>query len=193
MLTSNQFNDLYGQITNHLATAMDQLENQDQGGALRRERGVSTEEVVDLVCRQLREAEIPLNPRIGDDDLQSITVNGVTKEQQVDRHVYVNDRLVCVIECKAYLDSCMYDRACTDFRTMRLRYPGVKTIILALENAISDAAVTFTNARDGGCDHIVYLCKGKRRSDRPLYRSQFRKVIERDALQTLVTLLISCV
>ena len=85
MLTSNQFNDLYGQITNHLATAMDQLENQDQGGALRRERGVSTEEVVDLVCRQLREAEIPLNPRIGDDDLQSITVNGVTKEQQVDR------------------------------------------------------------------------------------------------------------
>lgn len=192
MLTPNQFNDLYFQITNHLAIAMDQLETQGEGGALRRERGVSTEEVVDIVCHQLRQAEIPIEARKGDGDLQLITVNGVKKEQQVDRHLYVNDQLVCIIECKTYLDSCMYDRACTDFRTMRLRYPGVKTIVLALENNVSDAAVTFTNARDGGCDHIVYLCKGKRRSDRPMYRSQFRKVIERDALQTLVDLLISC-
>lgn len=192
MISDSQLNDLYSAIVLHYNTSMDSLETIEGGGELRAARGDSTEHIIDIVCTYLRDHGLNVESRVGKKDLQTITLRGVSKEHQVDRHIYYEGRLVLVIEVKAYLDSCYYERACNDFRVMRLGHPTVGTVVLALENAVADDAVVFTNAVfDDVCGAICYLCKGKRTSSRPMYRKEFRKPIQREAVKALVELVYS--
>ena len=51
------------------------------------------------------------------------------KKVQVDLHVYKDGELVCVIECKTYLDSSMLDRACSEFDKIRRVYPNIPAAV----------------------------------------------------------------
>ena len=192
MISDSQLDELYSAIVLHYNTDMDALETVSGGGELRAARGDSTEQIVDIVCRYLRDHGLNVESRVGKKDLQTITLCGVSKEHQVDRHVYYDGRLVLAIEVKSYLDSCYYERACRDFQYMRFRHPSVGTVVLALENAVADDAVVFENAASNNvCGAICYLCKGKRSSARPMYRKEFRKPIQREAVKALVELVYS--
>ena len=188
MLTDQHHEDIYNQIHTHFTQVYDSLETLQGGGEIRAIRGDSTERMVDIVCEYLRtNCGVNVSSKVGDDDKQIIAIGAISRKHQVDRHVYAGDRLALIIEVKAYLDSCYYERACNDFKVMRLGHPTVKTVVLALENGISNDSVIFTDAVfDNVCDKICYLCAGKRSSARPMYRREFRKPLERQGVRQLV-------
>jgi len=147
------------------------------GGKLREARGTLVEGMIDVIC-----AKLGIESRVGDTDLQEIRVeaDGVvhTMEHQVDRHLYHGGKLIAVVECKAYLDACMYVRACSDFKRMKKLHPTIKSFLFALEDSQAAKAKAFTDVDfDNVCDGIFHMCDGKRSSARPLYTRQFAKEI----------------
>ena len=163
------------------------LNTVEGGGELRQTRGNVCETMIDIVCRHLG-----IESRIGDDDCQTITIIGrdgvtYTRQQQLDRHLYFNKKLIAVIECKAYLDSCYYVRACNDFKRMSIKHPTLKKYVFALENAIADDAVAFTDVDfNYVCDKIFYMCDGKRSSSKPIYKKEFAKPINIASLRAFI-------
>ena len=108
---------------------------------------------------------------------------------QVDRHVYNNDKCICFIENKTYLDSCYYDRALADFKKIiySINYNNdkpekYKYIVFAGQNAANLNTLNFYEAefynsikhltyKNKGVDiRIFFFLKGKRNSQKPLYK-----------------------
>jgi len=147
------------------------------GGQLREGRGKLVEGLIDFIC-----AKLGIESRVGDSDLQTIRVEAdgqvYTMEHQVDRYRYLGGKLVAVVECKAYLDSCMYVRACSDFKRMKKLHPTIKSFVFALEDSQAASTRVFTDVDfDNVCDGIFCMCDGKRSSGRPLYTRQYAKEI----------------
>ena len=145
-----------------------------QGGEIRKKRGDLCENMIDIICSELTRLDlVELDCRIGSKDKQCITINGsdrnVSIEHQVERHIYHLGKLVAVVECKSYLDSCYYTRACSDLRRMSLLHPTVKRYVFALENSICDSTKEFVDAEyDHICHRVFYMLDGKRNSHRPI-------------------------
>ena len=97
------------------------------GGELRAARGELVESLVKECCEL-----VGLDYRKGTSDFQTISVKGYTKKHQVDGHVYKNGKLILIIEAKSYLDLCYYERACHDFKVMKLKHPSVPCILVSL-------------------------------------------------------------
>jgi hypothetical protein len=159
------------------------------GGKLREARGSLVEGIIDVIC-----AKLGIESRVGDNDLQVIRVeaDGVvhTMEHQVDRHLYHGGKLIAVVECKAYLDACMYVRACSDFKRMKKLHPTIKSFLFALEDSQAAKAKAFTDVDfDNVCDGIFHMCDGKRSSARPLYTRQFAKEIVQAKFEAFVNAL----
>jgi hypothetical protein len=120
------------------------------------------------------------------------------KEHQVDLHLYKNDVFLAVIECKAYLDSCYYERACHDFHLFRkFGYP-VKHYVFALEDSICEETKLFLDYQnDHICTEVFYLLDGKRSSSKPIYDRTFKKDINpkklMSFLETLKALLVDTI
>jgi hypothetical protein len=92
---------------------------------------------------------------------------------------------VLFVEAKAYLDSCYYERACHDFKLMKMTHPDVPCIVVSLENSIADNTFAFTNkVFDDVCSKVFFLCAGKRCSTKPLYQQEFQKTIDPEGLVT---------
>ena len=159
------------------------------GGKLREARGSLVEGMIDVVCSKLG-----IESRVGDSDLQEIQVEAdgevYTMEHQVDRHLYHGGKLIAVVECKAYLDACMYVRACSDFKRMKKLHPTIKCFLFSLENSQAARAKAFTDVDfDSVCDGVFHMCNGNRSSARPLYTRQFAKEIVRPKFEAFVTAL----
>lgn len=83
-------------------------------------------------------------------------------EESVDKHLYKNNKLICGIECKTYLDKCYMQRADSDFNLMKtdLAFDGW---IVSLENGIADNSYNFFLKRNN-INKVYYLASGKRNS-----------------------------
>jgi hypothetical protein len=88
----------------------------------------------------------------------------------------LDDVFISVIECKAYLDSCYYVRACDDFNLFKKFDYSVGKYILTMENSIDEDTKEFTDAiTDNVCDGIFCMLDGKRSSSKPIYNKKFFK------------------
>lgn len=152
------------------------------GGKMRGDRGNSIESLVMKTIDTIaHETNTKLTSKKGSFDKKTLTLTlsdrTLTKEHQVDVHVYLNDRFVAVIECKAYLDSCYYTRACDDFKLFTKFGYDVKTAIFALEDSIDEKTKIFTDFEtDHVCNDIFYMLDGKRSSSKPVYDKRYMKV-----------------
>jgi hypothetical protein len=178
---------LFDEITAHYTKLNTALQAETAGGTIRGARGTLVETMIDIIAKHLG-----LEARVGDADLKEITVehNGkIYKAQhQVDRHLYYKGKFVAIVECKAYLDSCYYVRACHDFKRMKRSYPGIKAYVFALEDWISHEAKIFTDADfDNVCDGTFFMCEGKRSSAKPIYKAEYAKTIKEDKLEAFVS------
>jgi hypothetical protein len=115
----------------------------------------------------------------------------MVKRHQVDVHVYKDEVFVATIECKAFLDSCFYVRACDDFRLFRkFGYP-VKNYIFTLENSMNQETKRFTDiVTDFVCDDVFYILDGKRQSTKPIFNPTFRKKINIKNMQRFLEFII---
>lgn len=163
------------------------------GGQMRGDRGTSIEDLVMKTINKIAgELHIKLTCKKGSLDKKILTLplpNGTNliKEHQVDVHVYLNDTFIAVIECKAYLDSCYYDRACSDFHKFKKFGYNVKTLIFALEDSINQDTKIFTDVlTDNACDKVFYVLDGKRSSNKPVYDKRYFKTPNDDKIMKFI-------
>jgi hypothetical protein len=157
-----------------------------RGGAMRTENGRFVEHLIDEIVRH---AGVPGLVSKKNDPMIIRTANGHIKRHSVDRHIYLDDRLVHVVECKTYLDACYLERAYNDMRLFR-KYvdPGVGTTLLALEDdCAEDAKRFYADDFDGALDAIYILMRGKRLSRRPMWKRDFTKPLDDELLRAFVT------
>lgn len=167
--------------------------NSCSGGEMREKRGSDIETFVRTTINKIGELlNIDLNARRGNDDKKDLVINlpdgkKITKPHQVDVHIYLNGIFVAVIECKSYLDSCYYVRACDDFKLFKKFDYNVKNYIFTLENAIGEDTKLFTDfINEYICDNIFYLLDGKRTSSKPVYDIKHKKPINKKELTKFI-------
>lgn len=167
--------------------------NSCSGGEMRSTRGTDIETFVRNTIIKVGESlNINLIAKCGDDDKKDLIVtlpNGKTikKKHQVDVHIYLNDVFIAVIECKAYLDSCYYVRACDDFQLFRKFDYNVKNYIFTMENSIDEDTKIFTDHITGNiCDDVFYILDGKRSSSKPVYDIKHKKTINKQSLAKFI-------
>lgn len=160
------------------------------GGKMREARGSGIEEYVIRVLTKLAvELQIPLVAKKGKYDKKQLRVptSDIVKEHQVDVHVYLNNKFIMVIECKAYLDSCYYVRACDDFNLFKKFNYDVKHVIFTLENSIDPSTKKFTDfVHDNVCDNVFYMLDGKRSSNKPIYEREHKKDVNKKNVRNFI-------
>lgn len=93
-------------------------------------------------------------------------------------HVYFNNQFVAVIECKNYLDSCYYSRACHDFLLFQKFGYSLQNFIFSIEDSIKNDSRLFMDIiHENICHEIFYIVDGKRSSTKPIYNLQYMKKI----------------
>lgn len=179
-----------GWVSSHMSNA--------SGGKMRGDRGNGIEDFVrDAVNYIGKEMEINLVAKKGDKDKKELKVTcpdgtEIKKQHQVDVHIYLNDKFVAVIECKAYLDSCYYVRACDDFVKFKKFGYNVKNFIFTLEDSIDKDTKIFEDYSSGYiCNDIFVVMDGKRSSSKPIYDPTYRKEVNREKLQKFIDFLYS--
>jgi len=158
------------------------------GGKMRGDRGVEIEHLVINIIEKFGDVyKVNVRAVKGSKDKKELVLNHngkiIKKDHQVDIHIYKDDVFIAVIECKAYLDSCYYVRACDDFRLFKKFGYNIKKYIFSLENSIDENTKIFTDVdNDYACDDIFYMLDGKRTSNKPVYDKKFKKPINKDKL-----------
>lgn len=153
------------------------------GGKMREDRGCDLENFVRNTINYIGiEYKINLIAKNGNYDKKILQINtngkNIKKNHQVDIHIYLDDNFIGVIECKAYLDSCYYVRACDDFKLFKKFDYNIKNFIFTLENSIDSDTKDFTDyITDNICDNIFYMLNGKRSSKKPIYDDKYKKSI----------------
>ena len=163
---------------------------------MRKKRGSDIETFVLTTINKIGELlNIDLHARCGNDDKKDLIINlpdekKITKQHQVDVHIYLNGNFVAVIECKSYLDSCYYVRACDDFKMFKKFDYNVKNYIFTLENAIAEDTKIFIDfINEYICDDIFYILDGKRISSKPVYDIKHKKLINKEELTKFIDFL----
>lgn len=197
VLRPSQIAEISAKLLQHLNTMMDKWSadhNDDKfsGGKMRGSRGEEIERFVRYaVCTIGETCEMNVRAVKGDKDKKILSIDrddgALTKAHQVDVHVYKDDRFVMAIECKAYLDSCYYVRACDDFRLFDKFGYDLKKYVFAMENSIDANTKAFTDiVTDNTCDDIFYMLEGKRVSSKPVYNEKHRKPVSEAMLERFV-------
>ena len=167
------------------------------GGKMRGDRGEDIETFVRDAIAMIREVTgKDIIAKKGSTDQKDLVliIDGqpIRKQHQVDVHLYVEGAFRCVIECKAYLDSCYYVRACDDFRLFRRFDFPLTHYIVALENSIdSDTRRFHDHVTDHICHDVFFLLDGKRSSSKPVYDDRFPKKTNRTKMTQFVDALIA--
>lgn len=155
------------------------------GGALRTAMGDIVENLVEKIWRDLCE-KYPL--------IDAYICKGVScpliitdKEgnqitESVDRHCYINGKLVAAIECKTYLDKCFMQRADSDFNLMKSSNE-FKAYVVSLEDAVATSSFNFFMNRKN-IDNVFYLADSKRNSKKHISRN--REAIKSEYVDSLI-------
>lgn len=131
------------------------------GGPLRAKMGTIVESFVDRAWAGLCEKypNVPAEIKIG--SKSPITIYKSFKES-VDRHCYINGKLVFAIECKTYLDKCYLQRADSDFSLMKSS-EQFSSCILSLQNSVNEDTFEYFLSK-GNIDNVFFFSDKKRDS-----------------------------
>lgn len=152
-------NKAYKFILNRL----EQQRNMPQEGGILRDFSKETVELLmDLIYNEFNKYYNTTSFTFIEGKKSPVILGDNVIEESVDRHMYKNNKLICGIECKTYLDKCYMQRADSDFNLMKteLNFNGW---IVSLENGISDNAYKFFMSRNN-INTVYYLASGKRNS-----------------------------
>jgi hypothetical protein len=163
-------------------------EDKYTGGKMRGDRGNDIEHFCKNIIQKFSDLyKVNVYAVKGSNDKKELSCmyqnQTIKKTHQVDIHIYKNNDFIAVIECKAYLDSCYYVRACDDFKLFKKFGYDVKNYIFTLENSIHEDTKVFTDViTDNICNDIFYMLDGKRTSTKPIYDKKFKKPINKEKL-----------
>ena len=114
----------------------------------------------------------------------------------VDKHVFIDNKFVLGIECKAFTENAMIKRIMVDFMLLKTIYPNLKCYLFQLESQLTgDYSELKDNPLGSTATHsimsyfetvdlnILTLIKGERKVDRPINKPQFFKPLEMTSLE----------
>jgi hypothetical protein len=143
---------------------------------------------------------IPIKPSYTPLDTHPVAAQALTHRRagvyfyaSVDKHVWVDDRLVAAIECKAYTENAMLKRILVDFRLLRMIQPTFAPLLVQLESMLGGDYCTCAHPCSGSDSthtllshfpdvplRIITLLEGERKVERPLH--EFPKPLLPDRL-----------
>ena len=171
--------------------------NHCTGGEMRGYRGADTELfVMNLINNIGKHSNRNFIAKKGSEDKKELKLNvdgkEVKKQHQVDIHIYLDDQFIGTIECKAYLDSCYYVRACDDFKLFKKFGYNLKNYVFSLEENLNWDTKLFTDhISDYVCDDIFFVLDGKRNKAKPVYDRKSKKQINSEKLERFVNAMYS--
>jgi len=181
----------YTELNNIMDNWCKNYDDNFSGGKMRGDRGEHIEKYVKDVIQKFKSIYgVNVWAVTGTDDKKELKIPGteIKKYHQVDIHIYKDNDFIAVIECKAYLDSCYYIRACDDFKLFKKFGYNVKKYIFTLEDSMKEETKIFTDYEtDNVCDNIFYILDGKRTSTKPIYDKKYKKNINIDKLTYFIT------
>lgn len=159
-------NEIRKELMNFLRIRLEGEKEIENSGDYRAYSGNTVEKLVDLLFDKLKELYPSLNIEclVGRKSPISIQSGKYHIEESVDRHIFINGKLVLAVECKTYLDKCFLQRADSDFSLMKSGKKGWKGIVLALEDNIDENSKNFFMSRKN-VDETFILYTGKRKSN----------------------------
>ena len=121
----------------------------------------------------------------------------------VDKHVFIDGKLVLGVECKAYTENAMLKRILVDFHLLKTKAPDMLCYLFQLESQLGgDYSAGKRNPRGSTSSHtlmsyfsnvdlrVVTLLPGERKVDRPINKSQFFKTLALDRLELAINMLV---
>ena len=184
-IINNIIHNAYKKLTKIINKWCKNYEKDYSGGKMRGDRGEDIEKYVKYIINMFGNLfNINVNAIKGINDKKELSLKHnkkvIKKDHQVDIHIYKDNKFIAVIECKAYLDSCYYVRACDDFKLFKKFGYDVKNYIFSLENSIDENTKIFTDVvSDYVCDDIFYMLEGKRTSTKPIYNKKYKKPVNK--------------
>jgi len=182
----------YKRLNSILEKWYELYDNQCSEGKMRYNRGRDIENfVINTINSFGNRYHINLVAVRGADDKKKIVINKKsTFYQQVDVHIYYNDKFISVVECKSYLDSCYYARACDDFIKFREGGYILENYVFTLEDSMKQNTRTFNDCMTNNiCDKIFCLMDGKRSSKKPIYNRKYTKKINIQSINVFINTL----
>lgn len=145
-------------------------ESHDSGGKARSLSGDTVETMIDIIWSELSQ-EFPLmNLNITNGKKTPVLVTNSSLEgtissvkESVDRHCFINNKLMIAIECKTYLDKPYMQRASSDFELMRRTNSDFKSVIVSLQDSVNNETYDFW-MNEGYIDKVFFLSDIKRNS-----------------------------
>jgi len=174
--------NLYNEINKYHLERHLALEN-SSGGEIRKARGSLVEELVKSIWEGLGEGHKAVLQQ-----KHEIYFDSIDKSMKVgcDVDCYKDEKLACIVECKAYLEKCYLERAVSDFRYLN-ETTKVPKIVVALEESIDpNTYEIIKHLHSDVFDGMYILCSGKRNASKPMYKSQYLKPIERELFNNLI-------
>lgn len=112
---------------------------------------------------------------------------------KTDVHVYIDDKFVLGVECKAYTENAMLKRILVDFTLFKNLYKNLKCILLQLESQLtgdysnpskkiiygSPSSHTLMSYFDIDLN-IITLLDGERKVDEPIHKPDFYKELKKE-------------
>ncbi|MDR0977794.1 MAG: hypothetical protein LBL71_01990 [Endomicrobium sp.] len=191
------------------------------GGVIRAEKGrlqeTITEGIIKLAWDNLKgkKERLKINSNKIRIPIQTSYVNNMENEKikncikssienynyklSVDKHIFIDDKFVIGIECKAYTENAMLKRILVDFHLLKTLYPNISCYLFQLESQLGGDYSQLTRTIYGAYSthsimsyfpdvhlHIFTFLKGERNINLPIHK--YFKPLEKRTVENAVSL-----
>ncbi|MDE6476741.1 MAG: hypothetical protein K2L48_00855 [Mycoplasmoidaceae bacterium] len=118
----------------------------------------------------------------------------------VDRHIYIDNKFVLGIECKAYAENAMIKRILIDFYLLKKEFKNLECCLLQLESQLTgDYSQIYNKIIYGSRPthtimsyfknvelNIITLLEGERKVDKPIHSLNFFKELELKSINNTI-------
>jgi hypothetical protein len=121
----------------------------------------------------------------------------------VDKHVFIDGKMILGIECKAFTENAMIKRILVDFHLLKTKFPNLLCYLFQLESQLGgDYSSEIKNPKGSYPTHtlmsyfpnldlrVITLLPGERKVDQPINKAKHFKVLTIDRLEVAVESLI---
>ena len=122
----------------------------------------------------------------------------------VDKHVFIDNKFVVGIECKAYTENAMVKRILVDFYLLKTKFPDLECFLFQLESQLggdfgegkknpvgSPSTSSIMSYFENVELNIVTLLEGERKVDKPINKPEFFKELKLEHLENAVNKIVS--
>lgn len=114
--------------------------------------------------------------------------------QKTDLHVFIDEKFVMAIECKAYTENAMMKRILVDFTLLKEVYPNLDCVLFQLESQLGGDYSELGNITFGSFSThtllsffnidliIITLLQGERKVDQPIHKMEYYKPLTKESL-----------